>query len=103
MKDEFELTWVNMPGQESQRMVVQGHTPRNYPTLFARYLPQSSQIAFRSSQGISLVSIPDGETLMFWDLLNGEGFLDITLRVSPNDEVLIAIVDGAALYHIPLR
>ena len=102
-QDEFELTWVNMPGQESQRMVVQGHTPRNYPTLFARYLPQSSQIAFHSSQGISLVSIPDGETLMFWDLSNGKGNLDINLRVSPNEEALIAIVDGIELYHIPLQ
>ncbi len=101
-QDEFELTWVNLPGQESQRMVVQGHTPRNYPTLFARYLPQSSQIAFSSSQGISLVSIPDGETLMFWDLSNGEGNLDINLRVSPNEDALIAIVDGIELYHIPL-
>jgi len=102
-QDEFELTWVNMPGQESQRMVVQGHTPRNYPTLFASYLPQSSQITFRSSQGISLVSIPDGETLMFWDLSNGEGFLDINLSVSPNENALIAIVDGVELYHIPLQ
>ncbi len=102
-QDVFELVWVNTPEKEPQHMVVQGHTPRNYPALFPRFLPQSSQLAFSSSQGISLVSIPDGETLKFWELSNGEGYLDINLRVSPNEEALIAIVDGIALYHIPLQ
>jgi len=101
--DEFEIVWVNTPGQEPQHMVVQGHIPRNYPTLFARYLPQSSQIAFHSSQGISLVSIPDGETLMFWEFPDGEGSLDINLLVSPNEVALIAILDRIKLYHIPLQ
>ena len=40
---------------------------------------------------------------MFWELLHGEGNLDIYLRVSPNEEALIAIVDGVELYHIPLQ
>ena len=102
-QDEFELVWVDTPGKEPQRIVVQGHTPRNYPVLFPSYLPQSSQITFHSSQGISLVSIPDGEMLMFWELSNGEGYLDINLQVSPNEDALIAIVDGVALYHIPLQ
>ena len=35
-QDEFELTWVNTSGQEPQRIVVQGHTPRNYPTLYCQ-------------------------------------------------------------------
>jgi hypothetical protein len=101
-QDEYELIWVDSPEKEPRHLVVQGHIPRNYPALFPRYLPASSQIAFISSQGISLVSIPDGETLKFWELQNGGGSSDINLRVSPNENALIAIADGVALYHIPL-
>jgi hypothetical protein len=101
-RDEFELIWVDSPEKEPRHIVVQGHIPRNYPTLFPRYLPGSSQIAFRSSQGISLVSIPNGEMLKFWQLLDGGGSSDINLRVSPNEDALIALVGGNALYHISL-
>jgi hypothetical protein len=102
-QDEFELIWVDKPGTEPQRIIVQGHIPRNYPSLFPRFLPHGSQLVFSSSQGISLVSIPDGEIIKFWELSNGKGNLDIYLVVSPNEEALIAIVDGVKLYHIPLK
>jgi len=75
-QDEYELVWVDAP-RESRRLAVQGHTPRDYAHLFARYLPQSSQMAFSSSQGVSLVSIPGGEPLRFWDLV---GLYFIPLR-----------------------
>jgi len=102
-QDEFELVWVDMPVQTSQYIVVQGHIPRNYPHLFPKFLTQSSQMIFRSSQGISLISIPEGETLKFWEFPNGAGNLDITLRVSPNEDTLVAIADREELFLIPLR
>ena len=100
-RDEYELVWVDTPGKETRRLVVQGHTPRNYPTLFARYLPRSSQMAFSSSQGISLVSVPDGELLRFWELAGAEGSRSTHVLASPDEKVLVAIADGVSLYFIP--
>ena len=102
-EDEFEMVWVEEPERDPQDLVVKGHTPRNYPILFPAYLPRSSQIVFSSAQGISLVSIPDGETMMFWELSNRTGGIDINLQVSTNEDALVAITDGVALYHIPLQ
>jgi hypothetical protein len=101
-QDEYELVWVDAPGKETRRLVVQGHTPRNYPTLFARYLPRSSQMAFSSSQGISLVSVPDGELLRFWELAGAEGSRSTHVLASPDEKVLVAIADRVGLYFIPL-
>jgi len=101
-RDEYELVWVDTPGKETGRLVVQGHTPRNYPTLFARYLPRSSQMAFSSSQGISLVSVPDGELLRFWELAGAEGSRSTHVLASPDEKVLVAMADGVGLYFIPL-
>ncbi len=100
--DEYELVWVDAPGKETRRLVVQGHTPRNYPTLFARYLPRSSQMAFSSSQGISLVSVPDGELLRFWELAGAEGSRSTHVLATPDEKALVAIADGVSLYFIPL-
>jgi hypothetical protein len=100
-QDEYELVWVDTP-QDPRRLIVQGHTPRNYPTLFARYLPRSSQMAFSSSQGISLVSVPDGELLRFWELAGAEGSHSPHVLASPDGKVLVAITDGVSLYFIPL-
>lgn len=99
---EYELVWVDTPGKEPRRLVVQGHTPRNYSYLYARYLPQSSQIAFSSSQGISLVSVPDGELLSFWEFADGEGIRDIYTLAAPDGKALVAVADGVGLYFIPL-
>lgn len=100
--DEYELVWVDAPGKETRRLVVQGHTPRNYPTLFATYLPRSSQMAFSSSQGISLVSVPDGELLRFWELAGGEGSHYAHLLATPDEKAVVAVAEGVGLYFIPL-
>ena len=101
-RDEYELVWADAPGKETHRLVVQGHTPRNYPTLFARYLPRSSQMAVSSSQGISLVSIPGGELVHFWQLVGTEGAYSLYALASPDEKSLVAIADGVGLYYIPL-
>jgi hypothetical protein len=50
------------------RLKVEGHIPRAHfadlPEIFAWSHPNSF---FHSSQGISVVSIPDGETVGFWE------------------------------------
>jgi hypothetical protein len=100
--DEYELVWVDTPGKETRRLVVQGHTPRDYPTLYVRYLPRSSQMAFSSSQGVSLVSVPDGELLRFWELAGGEGSHYAHLFATPDEKALVAVAEGDGLYLIPL-
>jgi hypothetical protein len=100
-QDEYELVWVDTP-QDPRRLVAQGHTPRDYPRLYARYLPQSQQIAFSSSQGISLVSVPDGELLCFWELVGGEDSRYTDVLATPDGKALVAVAEGDALYLIPL-
>jgi hypothetical protein len=100
-EDKYELIWVDAPEIASQIIRVQGHLPRNYPNLFPRYLPDSSQLAFSSSQGVSLVSIPDGGTLGFWELAGGGGYSSYVIPPSAH-EVLAVVADGDGLYYIPL-
>ena len=69
--DEFDLVWVDDPGKGIRHLSVAGHAQRSYPILWPRLLPSRSQLAFTSSQGVSLVSIPDGQLLNFWSLEGG--------------------------------
>lgn len=103
-RDEYELVWVDAPEKETQRLVVQGHTPRNYPILFTRYLSRSSQLAFSSSQGVSLVSVPDGELLHFWELMGAENSRSTYTLTSPDEKALVTIAETeeTGLYFIPL-
>jgi len=101
VEDKYELIWVDATDTASQIITVQGHLPRNYPNLFPRYLPKSSLLAFSSSQGVSLVSIPDGETVGFWELAGGGGFSSYVLSPSALP-ALIVVADGDGLYYIPL-
>jgi len=58
-------------------------------------------MVFSSSQGISLVSIPDGALLHFWNLVGGSG--NAYVLPSPDEAALVAVVDEARLYWIPLQ
>ena len=99
--DQYQLVWVGAP-QDARRLVVEGHTPRHYPTLHVRYLPYSSQMAFSSSQGVSLVSIPDGELLHFWELVGAENSGYAYVYDSPDGKALVVTAERVALYFIPL-
>jgi hypothetical protein len=101
-RDEFEMVWVDMPGKASQRLIVQGHQPRNYPTLYLNYLPEKSQMLFSSSQGISLVSLPEGKLLGFWDLADLKYHYQPYLIVSPTHRVAVVVADGDGLYYLQL-
>jgi len=69
--DEFDLVWVDDPQKGVHHLSVAGHTPRDYPILWPRLVPGRNLIAFTSSQGVSLVSIPDGQLQGFWKLEAG--------------------------------
>jgi hypothetical protein len=98
-RDEYELVWMDQPN-ETLRLKVEGHVPRANPQMIPRYLPSTSQLVFSSSQGISLISIPDGKTVGFWELASHADYFDVI--PSPNGEVLIVAAGGDGLYYIPL-
>lgn len=97
--DEYEMVWMDQ-GEKQQRLSVEGHVPRSHPQMFPKYLPSPSRLVFNSSQGISLVSIPDRETIRFWELSGETEFF--SLFPSPNEEALVVRADGDGIYYIPL-
>jgi hypothetical protein len=97
-KDEFELIWVDQPEKPHAHLTLQGHNPRDYPTLAMACFEKSSRIAFASAQGVSLVSIPDGKLLRFWDL---GGARNVSLTLSPDEKYLVAMTD-TAIYPLEL-
>jgi dipeptidyl aminopeptidase/acylaminoacyl peptidase len=99
-RDDYEMVWMEQPG-ETVRLLVEGHVPRRQPQLFPQYLPKVSQMVFGSSQGVSLVSIPDGKTIRFWQLVGKHGNSSI-VYASPLGEALVVVADGDSLYYIPL-
>lgn len=108
--DEFDLVWVDEAEKGIQHLSVAGHTPRDYPILWPRMVPNGSQIAFASSQGVSLVSIPDGQLLHFWSL---EGGGDPGRSVASPDSRFVVVsaqtrnadgsAAGSAFYLIPVE
>lgn len=98
-RDEYELVWMDQPGQ-TRRLVVEGHLPRSHPQIFPRYLPATSQLVVSSSQGISLISLPEGRTVRFWELASGGYSSDV--YPSPREDALVAAVAGDGLYYLPL-
>jgi hypothetical protein len=101
-RDEYDLMWLDTPAAELTRFVVQGHVPRTYPLLYSRYLSATSQMVFASSQGLSLVALPDGKLLDFWELQGGSTSPSTFALASPDGKALVAIVEGVGLYYIPL-
>jgi hypothetical protein len=98
-RDEYDLILMDHP-DDVRHLMVEGHNPRSYPQLFPRYLPLSSQMVFNSSQGISLVSLPDGRTIRFWTPEGDSNYY--TVIPSPNDTSLAITDNGNNLYYIPL-
>lgn len=99
-RDEYELVWMDR-SNEKTRLMVEGHVPRANQQIFPKYLPDSSQLIFYSSQGISEVSIPDGKTTGFWELASNADYFSVI--PAPNGEALIIAVGGDGLYYISLR
>jgi len=99
-RDEYLMVWMDRSNEET-RLMVEGHVPRAHPQIFPKYLPSSSQLVISSSQGISLVSIPDGKTIGFWELASNADYFSVI--PSPSGEALIIAADGDGLYYIPLN
>jgi hypothetical protein len=98
-RDEYVLVWMDQ-SNEKTRLRVEGHVPRTHPQMIPEYLPASARLVFGSSQGISLVSIPDGKTVGFWELANNADYFSVI--PSPNGEALVVAAGGDGLYYISL-
>ena len=98
-RDEYDLVLMDHP-DDIRHLMVEGHTPRSYPQLIPRYLILSSQMVFSSSQGISLVSLPDGKTIRFWTPEGGSNYYIVI--PSPDDASLAVADNENNLYYIPL-
>lgn len=98
-RDEYLLVWMNRSRVETM-LKIGGHVPRAHPQIFPGYLPVSSQLFISSSQGVSLVSMPDGETIGFWDLSSDAD--QFSVIASPGGEALIVESRGDGLYYIPI-
>jgi hypothetical protein len=99
-QDVYDLVLVDTPEATQPRLTLTGHTPRDYAHLSLRYLPQRSQIAAASAHGISLVTLPEGEMVAYWEL-PGAGFSP-WLILAPDGASLVAVKDYGGLYYIPL-
>jgi hypothetical protein len=99
-EDEYQMVWMDHT-ENTYHLVVDGHVPRDHPQITPAYLSSSSQLVFNSSQGISLISLPNGKTVQFWELAGSNGYSNKIL-LSPNGDSLVALVDGVGLYHIQL-
>jgi hypothetical protein len=99
-RDEYDVVMVEEPEAVHPRLILTGHTPREYPHLSLEYLPDTSQLAVASAHGVSLVSLPGGEMQAYWSLA-GDGYSPWILA-APDGSALIAVKDLGGLYYIPL-
>jgi hypothetical protein len=103
------VVWVDRPEQPSIHLKVRGHTPRNYQLLESRLRPGSTGMLFGSTQGISLVGLPGGETQAFWQLTGAENATLPTILLTPDGRGLFAFISGyssdaqdSLVYWLPL-
>jgi hypothetical protein len=97
-RDEYQVIWVD-GSQEPAIVKIEGHTPRDYPTLTVRYLPDPPRLVASSEQGVSLTALPGGELLAFWEVA-GSSYTYVL--PSPDGWNLVAVVDRVGLYLISL-
>jgi hypothetical protein len=93
------MVWMDRPTEE-HRLIVEGHVPRNHPQIFPGCLPHTSRLVFSSSQGVSVVALPEGRTVGFWELAGGAVWNDVF--PSHSEETLVIAADQDGLYFIPL-
>lgn len=110
-QESYDLLWLTDLGLEPEPLIIQGHYPRNNPWLDVSLMPGGGEILISSSQGVSLVSLPGGEVLGFWELVGAENASNAGVQVSERGEVIVfAFISServpgmqGALYYLPNR
>ncbi len=85
--DRFQVIWVDDTTRESSQIQVMGHTPRQYPQLIDAWDAKTGDMAFGSTQGVSLISLEDGRLVEFWKLAGQEPSYT-GLSLSPDGKTL---------------
>ena len=88
--DRFQVIRVHDFDHPSREIIALGHQPRTNPSLSMDVSRGKEQIAFGSSQGVSLVSTIDGSLQGFWRLVGAESSDNIQLSLSSNGKNLAA-------------
>lgn len=92
-REEFILLWPDEPEREVRRLEVVGHSPREYPDVGVNYLPDPPRLLLSSSQGISLMSLPDSEHLGFWEVSESGAHIHPYPVLSPDGQAAVVVVD----------
>ncbi len=87
-QDSYDLFWVDKPDKPQAQLQISGHSPRNYPMLHIDLLPGSQRILVGSSQGVSMIGLPAGETLAFWRLVGAEDASSPSLNLAADGRTL---------------
>jgi hypothetical protein len=95
-RDEYDLVLIDAPEAVQPRLTFSGHSPREYAQLSIRYLTATSQIVVASAHGVSLVSLPDGDVVSYWELA-GDGFSP-WIMVAPDGSKFVAVKDFGGLF-----
>jgi hypothetical protein len=98
--DQVEFDWVDSTAAPLT-IPISGHLPRGYPSLDVRYLPQTSRLLLASSNGVSLLSFPEGELLHFWETGSGRDTAP-WLNLSPDEKTALISVQWDGLFSIPI-
>ncbi len=100
--NEFLLLWPDDSARDDRRLVVEGHSPRVYPDVRVEYLDEPPRLVISSSQGVSLVSLPDGDLLDFWAFPDDEHRVSTYTIMSPDGSAAVVVADLLGLYFLDL-
>jgi hypothetical protein len=95
-RDEYDLVLIKTPEAVQPRLTFSGHSPREYAHLSIRYRTMTSQFVVASAHGVSLVSLPDGDVVSYWELV-GDG-VSPWIMVAPDGSKFVAVKDFGGLY-----
>ncbi len=98
-ESQADVLAVYRDGEEPLEIAVSGHWPRAYPNLALSVLPGGQRLLLASSNGVSLVSLPGGETLHFWQTGSGDPYPNLLL--SPDGATVLLTAAGKGIFKIP--
>jgi hypothetical protein len=99
--DRVTFYAVDGPDASPLEVAVSGHLPRGYPMLEVQPLPGAERLLASSSNGVSLISLPGGEQLHFWQT-GSSGEPSPMLLLSPDGSTAFTVAAGEGVYQIPL-
>jgi hypothetical protein len=101
VSDQVEILWIDSD-RAPVTIPISGHQPRGYQMLDVRFLFDPSRLLLASSNGVSMVSVPSGELLHFWQTGSGRDSSP-WLKLSPDGKTALLPVQWDGLFDLPLQ